>query len=115
MENKIGYAYISLEDYRELIEENERLKYENEILECNINDLKKEYENVEKTICDKIYNSENYRIENYNGIGKYYHNELVSAFQNHGYVSLDKINELIQSLVKRHKEEREEKEDEEES
>ena len=42
MENKIGYAYISLEDYRELIEENERLKYANEILECKTNDLKKE-------------------------------------------------------------------------
>ena len=115
MENKIGYAYISLEDYRELIEENERLKYENEILECNINDLKKEYENVEKTICDKIYNSENYMIEKYDEIGEYYHRELFEEFQKYGYMSSDKINELISSLVKRHKEEREEKGDEEES
>lgn len=115
MENKIGYAYISLEDYRELIEENKRLKYENEILECKKNDLKKEYENVEKTICDKIYNSENYTIAHYDGIGEYYHRELFNEFQKYGYMSSDKINELIQSLVERHKEEREEKGDEEES
>lgn len=115
MENKIGYAYISLEDYRGLIEENEQLKYANEILECKTNDLKKEYENVEKTICDKIYNSENYMIEKYDGIGEYYHRELFEEFQKYGYMSSDKINELISSLVKRHKEEREEKGDEEES
>ena len=115
MENKIGYAYISLEDYRELIEENERLKYENDILECKTNDLKKEYENIEKTICDKIYNSENYMIEKYDGIGEYYHKQLFGEFQKYGYMSFDKINELISSLVERHKEEREEKEDEEES
>lgn len=115
MENKIGYAYISLEDYRELIEENERLKYENEILECKTNDLKKEYENVEKTICNKIYNSVNYMIGKYDGIGEYYHNQLFDEFQKYGYMSYDKINELIQSLVERYKEEREEKEDEEQS
>ena len=50
-------------------------------------------------------------IEKYDGIGEYYHNQLVSAFQNRGYVSLDKINELISSLIKRYKEEREEKGD----
>lgn len=115
MENKIGYAYISLEDYIGLIKENERLKYANEILECKTNDLKKEYENVEKTICDKIYNSENYMIEKYDGIGEYYHRELFEEFQKYGYMSSDKINELISSLVERHKEEREEKGDEEES
>lgn len=106
MENKIGYDYISLEDYRGLIEENERLKYENEILECKTNDLKKEYENVEKTICDKIYNSENYMIEKYDGIGEYYHRKLFDEFQKYGYMSSDKINELISSLIKRYKEEK---------
>ena len=47
-------------------------------------------------------------IKGYDGPGEYYHNRLVSAFQKRGYVSLDKINELISSLIKRYKEEQEE-------
>ena len=54
-------------------------------------------------------------IEKYDGIGEYYHNQLFDEFQKYGYMSWDKINELISSLVERHKEEREEKGDEEES
>lgn len=105
MENKIGYAYISLEDYKELIEENKNLENENERLENEINDLTRIYASVENTICEKIYDNEKYYLENFDGIGEYYYNELVKAFQKHGYISLDKINALIGLLVKRYKEE----------
>lgn len=108
MENKIGYAYISLEDYKELIEDNVILKKTNDDLTNQVAKLVVEYELVEKTISDEIYNSEKYMIKGYDGPGEYYHNHLVSAFQKRGYVSLDKINELISSLIKRYKEEQEE-------
>lgn len=55
MENKIGYAYISLEDYKELIEDRVMLENINENLENELNNVKKEYENVEKTICNNDY------------------------------------------------------------
>lgn len=107
MENKIGYAYISLEDYKELIENNTMLKQIKDVLENQLTKLVEEYEFVEKTIFDEIYNNEGYTIKNYDGPGEYYHNQLVSTFQKRGYVSLDKINELILSLIKRYKEEQE--------
>ena len=105
MENKIGYAYISLEDYKELIEENKNLENENEKLENEINDLTRIYASVENTICEKIYNNEKYYLENFDGIGGYHYNELVEIFQRHGYSSLDKIDELIGMLVARYKKE----------
>ena len=108
MENKIGYAYISLEDYKELIEDNVTLKQINDDLFNQLDKIGTEYEIIEKTISDEIYNSERYMIKGYDGPGEYYHNKLVSAFQKRGYVSLDKINELISSLIKRYKEEQEE-------
>ena len=107
MESKIGYAYISLEDYKEMIENNTILKQINDDLKNQLANLVAEYELIEKTICDEIYNNERYMIKGYDGPGEYYHNQLVSAFQKRGYVSLDKINELISSLVERYKEERE--------
>lgn len=115
MENKIGYAYILLEDYKELIEDKVMLENINENLENELSNVKKEYENVEKTICDKIYNSENYMIEKYDGIGQYHHNKLMTEFQIYGYISLDKINELIQSLVERYKVEHEQEGSDEQS
>lgn len=108
MENKIGYAYISLEDYKELIEDNVTLKQINDDLSNQLDKIEAEYEIIEKTISDEIYNNERYMIKGYDGPGEYYHNQLVSAFQKRGYVSLDKINELISSLIKRYKEEQEE-------
>lgn len=103
MENKIGYAYISLEDYKELIEDKVTLENINENLENELSNVKKEYENIEKTICNKVYGNEDYYINHYDGVGQYNHNELVKEFQRYGYIGLDKINELIQSLVERYK------------
>lgn len=105
MENKIGYAYISLEEYRNLIEANKELEYANEELGREINCLINEYESVENVICENVYNDNIYFIKNYDGIGEYYHNELVKTFQRHGYISLDKINALIDLFIKRYKKE----------
>ena len=105
MENKIGYAYISLEEYRNLIEANKELEYAKEELGHEINCLINEYESVENVICENVYNDNIYSIKNYDGIDEYYHNELVKDFQKHGYISLNKINALIGLLVKRYKEE----------
>ena len=105
MDNKIGYAYILLEDYKELIQDNERLK--------NLTvQIKKEYESVEKTILNKVYEDEGYYIKNYDGKGEYYHNELAKKFQYYGYISLDKINNLIEQLLEKYKKENEVNEDE---
>lgn len=113
MENKVGYAYISLDEYKELIGRIKTLEFcYDELREKNKRTIK-EYENIEKTIFEKIYNNNSYQIENYDGIGEYYHNKLVKEFQEYGYTSLDKINELIQKLVERYKnEEGNEKENE---
>ena len=113
MENKVGYAYISLDEYRGLIERIKTLEFcYDELREKNKGTIK-EYENIEKTIFEKIYKSEKYYIRNYDGIGNYHHNQLVIAFQKYGYTSLNKINELIQKLVERYKnEEGNEKENE---
>lgn len=102
MENKIGYACVPLEEYKELIERIKTLEF------CC-----KEYENIEKTIFERIYDNNSYQIEKYDGIGNYHHNQLVIAFQKYGYTNIDKINELIQKLVEKCKnEEGNEKENE---
>lgn len=115
MENTIGYAYISLEDYKELIEDKVTLENINENLENELSNVKKEYENIEKTICNKVYETEDYNIKYYDGVGQYHHNELMKEFQRYGYIGLDKINELIQSLVERYKVEHEQEGSDEQS
>lgn len=115
MENKIGYAYISLEDYKELIEDKVMLENINENLENELSNVKKEYENIEKTICNKVYENEDYNIKHYDGVGQYHHNELMKEFQRYGYIGLDKINELIQYLVERYKVEHEQEGSDEQS
>ena len=113
MENKIGYAYISLEEYKELIERIKTLEFcYDELREKNKRTIK-EYENIEKIISEKVYGNEKYYLKNCDGVGECYHNQLVIAFQEYGYTSIDKINELIQKLVERYKnEEGNEKENE---
>lgn len=113
MENKMGYAYISLEEYKELIERIKTLEFcYDELREKNKRTIK-EYENIGKSIFNKIYNNNNYTIKNYDGIDNYYHRELVKEFQEYGYTSIDKINELIQKLIEKYKnEEGNEKENE---
>lgn len=105
MENKIGYAYISLEEYKELIEENTKLSYLYDEIKEQEEKLEKNFISIENNIFGRIYESEKYYIRNYDGIGNYYHNQLVIAFQKYGYISLDKINELIQKLVEKYKNE----------
>lgn len=112
MDNKIGYAYISLEDYKELIQDNEQLKNLVDSIQSEMIQIKKEYESVEKTILNKVYEGEGYYIKNYDGKGEYYHNELVKKFQYYGYISLDKINILVEQLLEKYKKENEVNEDE---
>ena len=105
MENKVGYAYISLDEYKGLIERIKTLEFcYDELREKNKRTIR-EYENIEKSIFNKIYNNNNYTIKNYDGIGNYYHRELAEEFQSYGYTSLDRINELIQKLVEKYKNE----------
>ena len=113
MENKIGYAYISLDEYKGLIERIKTLEFcYDELREKNKRTIE-EYENIEKNIFERIYKDEKYYIKNYDCIGKYYHNQLVTAFQEYGYTSLDRINEQIRKLVEKYKnEEGNEKENE---
>ena len=108
MENKIGYAYIPLYEYKELIENNKEMEAYCDELKKESEEIKREYENIEKTICDKIYENEKYNLSRYYNLCDYYHNELVKKFYNYGYVSLDKINDLIKSLVERYNKEQEE-------
>lgn len=113
MENKIGYAYISLEEYKELIERIKTLEYQIKDDQNVIKNIRENYESIENNIFERIYKDERYYLKNYDGVNKYYHNQLVIAFQKYGYISLDKINDLIQKLVERYKnEEGNEKENE---
>ena len=105
MENKIGYAYISLEEYKKLIEDLKTLEIcYDELKEKNAKTIR-EYESIEKTIFEKIYDNNKYYLKNYDGVGEYYHTQLVIVFQEYGYISLDKINDLIQKLVKKYENE----------
>lgn len=112
MDNKIGYAYISLEEYKELIQDNERLKILVNSIQSEMVQIKKEYESVEKAILNKVYESEGYYIRNYDNKGEYYHNELVKKFQYYGYISLDKINILVEQLLEKYEKENEVNKDE---
>lgn len=112
MENKVGYAYISLGEYKELIEKIKTLEYQIKDDQNIIKNIRENYENIEKTIFEKIYKNERYYIKNYDCIGNYHHNQLVIEFQKYGYTSTDKINEQIQKLVERYNEEGENKENE---
>ena len=107
MENKIGYAYISLEEYKKLIEENTKLSYLYDEIKEQEEKLEKNFISIENNILGRIYKDERYCLKNYDGVNKYYHNQLVIAFQSYGYISLDKINDLIQKLVERYKNEEE--------
>lgn len=113
MENKIGYAYISLEEYKKLIEDLKTLEFcYDELKEKNAKTIR-EYESVEKAILKKVYDDNDYYIKNYDGVGEYYHKQLVIAFQKYGYISTDRINILIKILVEKYKnEEGNEKENE---
>ena len=113
MENKVGYAYISLDEYKGLIEENVKLNHLYDEIKEQEERLEKNFISIEKTIFEKIYKNERYYIKNYDDIGEYHHNQLVIAFQEYGYTSLDRVNEQIQKLVERYKnEEGNEKENE---
>lgn len=112
MDNKIGYAYISLEEYKELIQDNERLKILVNSIQSEMVQIKKECESVEKIILNKVYKDEKYYIKKYNGKGEYYHNELVKKIQDYGYISLDKINNLIEQLLEKYEKENEVNKDE---
>ena len=105
MENKIGYAYISLEEYKKLIEDLKTLEFcYDELKEKNAKTIR-EYESVEKAILKKVYDDNDYYLKNYDGVGEYYHNQLVIAFQGYGYINLNKINNLIQKLVEKYENE----------
>ena len=106
MENKVGYAYISLEDYKQLILDNKKFEEYNK-------EIKNQYEMIENAILDKIYNNNTFYLDKYDRFADYYYNELVKKFKDYGYTSIDKINELIQKLVEKYKnEEGNEKENE---
>ena len=103
---KLNHAMPFTDEYKNLIESIKSLEYQLKIMDEN-------YENIEKNIFEKIYQNEKYYIKNYDCIGKYYHNQLVTAFQEYGYTSLDRINEQIQKIVEKYKnEEGNEKENE---
>lgn len=98
MENKVGYAYISLEDYKQLILDNKKLEEENK-------EIKNQYESIENAILDKIYNDSTYYLEKYDRDGDYYYNKLEEKIKNYGYIGRDKINNMIKKLVEKCKNE----------
>ena len=104
------YEYIDYDDY--ILSAPSQILYEKPDDTNRVVTIKKEYESVEKTILNKVYEDEGYYIKNYDGKGEYYHNELAKKFQYYGYISLDKINNLIEQLLEKYKKENEVNEDE---
>lgn len=89
MEEKIGYALITTEEYRELIEENKRLDLYNDDLLDEIADLKNKYKELKGRIAKIIKNEEHYHFKNVevkNGdvLDDYHYSNIKNAFTRYG-------------------------------
>jgi predicted nuclease with TOPRIM domain len=64
MEEKIGYAVITIEDYKELVGDNVMLENQKNDLLDEVADLKDKYEELRGVIAKKIRAKENYHFKN---------------------------------------------------
>ena len=97
---EINTVYMNLDDYRELILENVDLKEQNKKLEEEKKELDIEYERIEKRIFDDILTNNDYRISQIEEFSyeDYYYRKLVDKLNEKGYLSEDKIKNIIVRL-----------------
>lgn len=97
---EINTVYISLKDYQELILENVDLKGQNEKLEKEKKELEIEYERIEKRIFDDILKNEDFMISKMEEFSykDYYYRELVDILNEKGYLSENKVKNIIVRL-----------------
>lgn len=100
MEEKIGYAVISIEDYKELVEDNIALEnWKNDLLDEK-NKLKKELKELKSFIASKIFRDEEYHLEQIIIEGgevrrDYHFNYIQTAFHEYGIIDINFIDEGI--------------------
>ncbi|MEI3507795.1 MAG: hypothetical protein V8R01_01465 [Bacilli bacterium] len=108
MENKIGYAYISLEEYKELIKEKTELEIFIENLKKEVEDTKEMYRAMEEDLLKTIYDNCDWDLRNLekNIDGEYDRKsysyiEIEKEFQKHNISNLDYICKKIISMKKK--------------
>lgn len=108
MEDKIGYAYISLEEYKELIKEKTELEIFIENLKKEVEDTKEMYRAMEEDVLKTIYDNCDWNLRNLekNIDGEYDRKsysyiEIEKEFQKHNISNLDYICKKIISMKKK--------------
>lgn len=97
---EINTVCMKLEDYRELILENVDLKEQNKKLEKEKKELVEDYERIEKRIFDDILTNNDYMISQIEEFSyeDYFYRKLVDILNEKGYLSEDKIKNIIVRL-----------------
>lgn len=108
MEDKIGYAYISLEEYKELIKEKTELEMFIENLKKEVEDTKEMYLTMEEDVLKTIYDNCGWNLRNLekNIDGEYDRKtysyiEIEKEFKKHNINNLDYIYKQIISMKKK--------------
>lgn len=108
MENMKNVAIIDISEYKKLVDQgyllHEDIKYKEEQitdLTEEINKLKDEYRLIELKIFEDIQNECNNAVSNieFDDKTSYYYQVLVNKLQEKGYISLDRIDEIIKNLI----------------
>lgn len=118
MEDKIGYAVIKIDDYKEMIikdkEKDELIK----ILKVEIEEKEEQLNNIKNKIKTRIYKSNDYEFRNLKfednefDIKEYNYRELENDFYELGITDKDEIYSIILELYNKKQEERKNEEEE---
>ena len=113
MENKIGYAMITINEYRELVLKEKELELVIDDCETQISKLKERYGRIEEFVLNKLYKDNSWSIshlefEDGEIKKEYYFRELFDEFMKVGITDAMFIEEKIIEFNKRYEEEHKE-------
>ena len=118
MEDKIGYAVIKIDDYKEMIVEDKEKDEMIKILKMEIEEKEEQLSNIKNKIKQRIYKSSDYEfrvLEILNDkldIKNYNYRELENDFYELGITDKDEIYSIILELYNKKQEEINNKEEE---
>ena len=111
MEDKIGYAVIKIDDYKEMIMENKEKDEMIKILKMEIEEKEELLSNIKNKIKQRIYKLSDYEFRNLEisndklDIKKYNYKELENDFYELGIIDKDEIYSIILELYNKKQEE----------
>lgn len=110
MNNNIDYVCLSLEKYKNLVENNLKQQYEIKKLKEDCKKINEQFNYYEQLVIEEIYENNKHLIKNIefenNQINEisYYYRQLSAEFKKHGLVDKNKIFENINRLYEMYQE-----------